>query len=274
LVVCLLYTTILPADILHFYGIYIAVAAFSLATPMRRLWGYSGLLILLFALMFLTLDYEQGWNWKTLEYTGLWTFSGMFRHLFYNGFHPVIPWLAFLLIGQALARLDIRNPAIQRRVFLAGATVAVAAETVSWVVIRTLSSGASLNDQGVIEAIFGTKPMPPMPLYMLAGAGTACAVIAICVAVGERFQDRAWLQPLVATGQLALTLYVAHVVVGMGALEAMGLLENQALPFTVLAAIVFCLAGVMFAYLWRARFQRGPIEAIMRTLTDNKRPNR
>jgi uncharacterized protein len=273
-VIGLLYLPIWPADILHFYGIYIAIAAFLLATPTRRLCGYSGSLALLFVMLFFSLNYEQGWNWDTLEYTGLWTPTGMVRRLFYNGFHPVIPWLAFILLGQALGRQDMSNPRIRRRVFYWGAGVAIAAEFTSWVLIRVLSSGVSLADQEVVVAIFGTKPMPPMPLYILAAAGTACAVIAACIALGERFPANAWLRPFAAMGQLALTLYVAHVVVGMGVLEGIGRLENQSLPFTLIVATIFCIASLIFAHLWRSQFKRGPIEALMRILTDPKRPTK
>ncbi len=270
-IVGLIYTPIWPADILHFYGVYIAIAAFLLATPARQLWGYSGSLVLAFVMLFFLLNYDQGWDWKTLEYSGLWTPTGMVRNLFYNGFHPVIPWLAFLLVGIELGRRDMSVPTVRRRVFVWGVGVAVSAEAVSWTLIRTLSSGASPADQEAIIAIFGTKPMPPMPLYILAGTGTACAIIAASIALGERYQDAAWLRPFLATGQLALTLYVAHVILGMGILEAMGRLENQTLPFALFASVVFCLAGVIFAHIWRRQFKRGPLEAVMRTLTDPKK---
>ena len=58
--------------------------------------------------------------------------------------------------------------------------------------------------------------MPPLPLYFFSAVGSSCAVIALCVQAGEAWQAAPWLRPLVRTGQMALTLYVAHVVVGMG----------------------------------------------------------
>lgn len=270
-IVGLLYTPIWPADILHFYGVYIAVAAFLLAAPTRQLWHYSAALVLAFVVLFFALNYDQGWDWKTLEYDGFWTPIGMVRHLFYNGFHPVVPWLALLLVGNVLGRQDMSDPTIRRRVFVCGAGVTIIAEAVSWIIIRTLSPGASPADQEAIIAIFGTEPMPPMPLYMLAGSGTACAIIAAAITLSERYQGAVWLRPFVATGQLALTLYVAHGVLGMGILEAIGRLENQTLPFELLASVVFCAAGVVFAYLWRKRFKHGPLEAVMRELTDPKK---
>ena len=116
-VVGLLYTPIWPADILHFYGVYIAVGAFLLATVSRQLWTYSGLLVLVFVAMFFALNYEHEWDWKTLDYDGYWTPLGMVRNLFFNGFHPVVPWLAFLLVGMVIGRQDMSDPLIRRRVF-------------------------------------------------------------------------------------------------------------------------------------------------------------
>ncbi len=270
-IIGLLYTPIWPADILHFYGVYIAVAAFLLGAPTRRLWALAGSLVLGFGVMLFCLDYEQGWDWSTLSYEGFWTPDGMVRHVFFNGFHPVVPWLAFLLLGMILGRQDMSSAVLQRRVFAWGAGVAAAAELVSWLFIRAIPAGDPA-EQEIILAIFGTGPMPPMPLYMLAGAGTACAVIAAMVALGQRCRDSAWLAPFVATGQLALTLYVAHVVIGMGTLEAIGRLNNQTLGYSLLASGLFCLAGVGFAHVWRKRAKRGPLEAIMRTLTDSAPP--
>ena len=265
-VVGLLYTPIWPADILHFYGVYLAVAAFLLAAPARRLWSLATALVGGFVVLIVVFDYERGWDWATLSYDGFWTVDGMLRHLLFNGFHPVVPWLAFLLVGMALGRLPVTDPGVRRRVFAWGAATAILAEAASFLSIRLLDAGAepALRDLG---ALLGTKPMPPVPLYMLAGAGTACAVIAALVEVGERFPEAAWLRPLVATGELALTLYVAHVVVGMGALEAAGRLENQTLPFSLVCSAVFGVLAVAFAHLWRQRFPRGPLEALMRRLT-------
>lgn len=82
-----------------------------------------------------------------------------------------------------------------------------------------------------------------------------------------RYDNAGWLQPVVATGQLALTLYVAHVILGMGFLELLGRLENQSIQFALCAALVFWLLAMLFAHYWRKRFQRGPLEWVMRTLT-------
>jgi len=267
-VVGLSYTPIWPADILHFYGVYIAVAAFLIAAPTRRLWTLASVLVIGFVVLLFVWNYETGWDFDTLTYEGLWTPAGIVRHLFYNGFHPVVPWLAFLLLGMIVGRYDLTDRAVRWRTFLWGAGVAAAAESVSRFLLSGAADVVDAGDMEDVVAVFGTEMIPPMPLYMLAGAGTAVAVICVGVALGERFAGSRWLRPWVSTGQLALTLYVAHVVIGMGTLEAMGRLENQTLPFALLASSVFCVAGIVFAHLWRKRFRRGPLEAVMRRLTD------
>ncbi|MFP6581311.1 MAG: DUF418 domain-containing protein [Candidatus Hydrogenedentota bacterium] len=263
-----LYTSIWPADILHFYGIYIAIAAFLFAAPTRRLWAIAVSLTFGFVVLVLTLDYEKGWDFETLEYAGLWTPSGMIRHLFFNGFHPTIPWLAFLLVGIILGRLNWNNSEMRRRIFVIGASVALITEATSAALVAVVSPGSTGEELEIITALFGTAPMPPMPQYILAGTGTACALIAVCVSIGQRFPDAAWLRPFVSTGQIALTLYVAHVFIGMATLETLGRLEDQPLPFSVLASFLFCAFGVAFAWLWRLRFSRGPIELAMRKITE------
>ncbi len=271
-VVGLLYTPIWPADILHFYGLYITIGALLLAAPSRRLLWLAGAFTLTFVGLILIFDYEKAWNWETLQYADLWTTQGMVRHLFFNGFHPVFPWTAFLLIGLVIGRLDLRDAGVRRRLFAQGVIVAVLAEACSAILIRAFSISADAAEIEVIGALFGTAPMPPMPLYILAGAGTAAAVIAACVALtewvrGRHSEDPFWLKSLVATGQLALTLYVAHVLVGMGTLEAIGRLENQTAAFAIACAMIFCATAVVFATLWRRHFRRGPLEWLMRRVT-------
>jgi uncharacterized membrane protein YeiB len=119
-----------------------------------------------------------------------------------------------------------------------------------------------------LRDLCGTAPMPPTPLYLLSAGGTAIALISLCLSLADRFSSATWLlRPLTSTGQLALTLYVAHVVVGMGLLEALGRLEHQSLPLALGSALMFCAAGVLFATVWRRFARRGPLEWVMRRIT-------
>ena len=263
----LCYTPIWPADILHFYGIYIAVGALLLTASDRWLWSLAFGFIAIFVVFILIFDYEAGWNWETLSYSGFWTAEGMVRRLFFNGFHPVFPWTAFLLIGMWLGRQDMHNPKTRRKVFFGGIAVALFSESASWLLIRYFSANVSGLDVETVGALFGTEAIPPMPLYLFASGGVATTIIGLSLMLTERFPDAKWIKPFITTGQLSLTLYVAHVVIGMGLLDALGILENQTLPFAIGSAVVFCICAVIFSHFWRKRFERGPLEWGIRRIT-------
>jgi len=258
-IVGLLYTPLWPADILHFYGVYIAIAALLLTASDRQLWSGAIGLSVAFLLLVFIFDYEKGWDFSTLTYIDFWTVAGMARHIIFNGFHPVIPWLAFILIGMWLGRQDVKDSQVRRQILWVGVSVAAIAETLSYILVKIFP--------GETGIIFGTEPMPPMPLYIIAGAGTAIAIITICLELTFQYPKARIFSPLVATGQLALTLYVAHVVIGMGFLEVIGRLENQTLQFATISAIIFSALAIVFSNYWRKRFQRGPLEWMMRKIT-------
>jgi uncharacterized protein len=266
LVVGLLYVEIWPADILHCYGIYLAIGSLFLAAPGRVLWATALAFILAYLPLILTLDYEAGWDWETLSYRDFWTARGLTRHLFFNGFNPVIPWTAFLLLGMWLGRQDWRSPAVRRRLLMFGLGALGLAEAVSWWLLRSVSAHPQGLDRETIEALFGTGPMPPLPLFMVAASGAAVAVIVLSVMLAEAVPSAGWQRALAATGQMALTLYVAHVVVGLGTLEALGMLKGHSVTFAVLAATAFNASSVLFAWAWRKRFARGPLEWLMRRM--------
>ena len=272
LVIGLAYTPLWPADILHFYAFYIAIGALLLAVSDRLLLWLAGGCVALFCVLSGLINYDNGWDWQSLTYVDLWTPAGMLRHLFYNGFHPVFPWTAFLLVGMWLGRRNLCDAVIRNRIILIGASMVILSHAITNRLKALISAGHLQLEVEGWEYLLAAAPMPPSPFYMLSAGGWALIVIAICVWLCD---DLRWGGRLVGvlktTGQLSLTLYVAHVVVGMGILEEMGMLEGQTLPVTLTAAFVFCLLSVGFAVLWRRRHAQGPLEALLRKLAQPRK---
>lgn len=248
-------------DILHFYAAYLLAAAALLDAEDRTLYGLAAFSAAAFVPLFLFLDYEKGWDWELFKYAGQWAPRGLIRHLFFNGFHPVFPWISFLLLGMVLGRKNLDGS--KRRLFLLGLGLIVASETASLVLAPWAASDGG-EDSAWCAQLFGTQSMPPAPLYILSGGGSALAMIAACLYLADRFHGRAWLAPFMAAGQMALSLYLGHVVFGMGALEFLELSEGRSLGFCLTASTVFYAGALAFAWAWRRKRERGPLEDFMR----------
>ncbi len=265
IIIGLLYSPIWPADILHFYGFYIAISAFVFTAENRTLLIYASGFIIGFVLLLFLIDYETAWNWNTLTYDNFWTIKGMIRHIFYNGFHPVFPWASFLFVGLWLGRLDLNDFNVRRNLIIGSMIIWILTELLSYNMIHLL---LSIDLKSIypetITSLLSTKPMPPMPQYIFASGSLAVLIITLSTSLCLRFNDNFLINVLCKTGQISLTLYVAHVIIGMGFLESINRLENQSIDFSVISSLIFALCSVIFAQVWVSKFGTGPLERIFR----------
>lgn len=263
------YVSIWPADILHFYGVYMLLTISLLNLKPVHILISTIILIFSYPLLMMLMDYETGWNFNTLEYLDFWGFSGFFRNLFYNGFHPVIPWTAFMLYGLWLGRLNLRDDKILLRLLKFSLIAFLVIQAISYYSIELLSSG-DLKLKEDLVYILGTSPMPPLPIYMVNGITISTFVISLCIWLANKYESNLFITLLKNMGQLALTFYVAHVVIGMGLIDVIGNKEfgEYSIRFSFLYALGFCFACIIFASVWLKYFKSGPLEFIMRKLTN------
>jgi len=268
-VVGLSYSWIWPADILHFYGVYMLLTlVFINRAPQQSLLAAVGL-ILLFPLLASIFDYEKGWIFEIWTYTDFWTLNGFFRNLFFNGFHPVIPWAAFMLFGLWFGKQNLYDEAFLKKSLGIGLGVFLLVQVLSGVLISFTPKGDSSTSE-FLGYLFSTSPMPPLPLYMLNGISISVTIVSACILLANRFEDNFLIQAFNRTGQLALTFYVAHVVIGMGLMadEDPSQFGNYSINFSVIYALIFSLLCILFAQVWLQFKKSGPLEWVMRRLTD------
>ena len=245
---------IFEADILHYYGTYFLCALPFLRLSARQLLMLASAVTLLAALGIAGLNYDAGWDWDTLHYRDFWSLPGYLRHTFYNGWHPVLPWITFLFIGMALARLNLAQPATQNRLMLWG----LAGFAVGLV-------PASLFSDAELKLFLGTSPIPPGPFYILSAGGSAMAMTGVMLRLGPALTQTGLGRALELGGRQSLTLYLAHILLGMGLLEALGLLSGVLTPQQIFAyAVAFSAACLIYVRLWSLWFKRGPLETLMR----------
>ena len=262
LILGLLNMTIFEGDILHYYAFYFLFGIFLLPFGNRALILVIGILNLLFFGMLLFFDYESGWNFEELTYSGFWTIDGFIRNLFFNGFHPVFPWLGFFLLGMLMSRVLLKKRQVQIKMISWGLIAIIFSEIMSFII-----SGYVIPADSELQFLFMTDSMPPMPLYFLAASGSALLIIGLCLLVSEKFKESKIYSLIAPAGTQTLTLYVLHIIVGLGFIDAIGFTGTQTSSQAFVAAIIFCILGTIFAFTWSKWFRRGIFESLMRKLT-------
>jgi len=258
------YIPIWPADILHFYGIYMLITVWVSRFHAKWIFPLAILLVLIYPIMLSVVEYEVGWDFVLMEYRDFWSLEGFFRNLFINGFHPVFPWTAFMLMGFWLGKQNLRDIRFIKRLAFWS--------SISFILCQIIAFAShKLEVSEDVKLLFNYSPMPPLPLYMVSGISSSFMVIGLLTLLTAS-ESKAYrmLQPLVHTGQLALTFYVAHVLLGILPFyirypEKIGLFS---MDLTVSFALIFCLLCILFAWIWRKKFKDGPLESLMKKLLD------
>jgi uncharacterized protein len=265
IVLGLAYTPIWPADILHFYGVYFLIAAVIFNVNDKALLLAALIIMLIFPVLMLFLNYEQNWVWSTFTYENFWSLDGMIMRVLFNGFHPAFPWAAFLVLGMWLGRQDLSKTIIRKKL-LFGSVITLLVTEIGFYAIRSiLGDGHSLGETSdEVTFLFSTSIIPPLPQYIISASSSAIIVLIGSLYFSEKFSGSNISKWLCQTGQLSLTLYVAHVIIGMGMLEFIGRLENQTINFSLFCALIFCCCGMIFSVAWLRFFKTGPLEWVFR----------
>ncbi len=257
---------------LGFYSIYILIGALLLTVSNRWLWLLACMFVLI-SIIFTVLVhgyfdyYEAIRNQDVLRDTNPWTVKGIVFRLYLNGFGSRCSWAVFLLIGMWLGRQDVHRPRARRNMFLGGIAVVLVAECALWVLFF---GGLWLPHSFyplVLEWDIETMLIPIRFLYLFAKWGAAIAIIGGSLMLTEKYPEAKWTKPFIATGRLALTLYVVHLAIDMGIAKVLEGLENNAYLFATGSAVIFCICAVIFSHFWRKRFERGPLEWGIRRIT-------
>lgn len=208
--------------------------------------------------------------------------------LLLTGTFPAVSLMTYLLAGMAIGRLDLGSDVVRWRLFGGGIMLATLSYGASWAATSVLGGMSAIEDalgpaaaragmtpaeffEANVNNIHGTPPTTSpawllvstphsyTPFDFLACAGVAAAVIGACLLLSERFERR--LRPLAALGSVILTAYVGHFV-------AIRLGWPEEPIFDVLNFVLFALAALVIAVVWRRWVGRGPLEWALHVLSN------
>ncbi|MGY1642813.1 heparan-alpha-glucosaminide N-acetyltransferase domain-containing protein [Geodermatophilus sp. SYSU D00703] len=188
--------------------------------------------------------------------------GGPFAWLLVTGHYPAVIWLAFVLVGLAVGRLDLRAARVRAGLVTGGVLAAALGYGGGWLSARLAGPGrrfagmeAGFGRSGEWETAWfaGAEPHSGTPFEVVGSAGVAVAVLGLCLVLADRL-PRVTL-PLGAVGAMALSVYTAQIV----AIWALGVDSSDDWG----SWLWFTVTALLLATVWRLRLGRGPLERLL-----------
>jgi uncharacterized protein len=258
-----------PADILHFYGGYMHIAAFLLFLNKKYYLYAAVLAILFFHCLLVVLPYETGWNFDILQYKDFWTVNGFIRNTFFNGWNSIFPWFAYFTVGMYLGRLDWTLPRTQYSMFIIGLFLFTSIS-----MLQLISNNLPISES--IKFYINAEYLPPFLPFVLSTLGFGLMLIAFFMYISKFILENRFANNLAKTGQMTLTHYISHLTIGMIVFamitgkEYEGKMNDQ-LPVRPLIiftySTVYFILSFYFSKLWTRKYKNGPFELLMRRIS-------
>lgn len=240
--------------ILPVYGALFALALLLQHLPRPGLLGCAATMTILGPVLFIAHVNLEGGTHPPYGLRMGHSAGELLHGLLLSGRYPLVTWCVPFIAGMWVARLDLRSTAVLDRLIVAGAAAAFGGFALSQLSLGLLDREA---DVGFARLLTGAAH-GQMPLWLISSVGGAVFIIAVVQRLGPRVHRL--LGPLAAAGQLALTLYVLHVVV----LAVIRPEEGYSLPVGMTMSAVMIPAFMVLALAWRRFATTGPLEWLLR----------
>jgi uncharacterized membrane protein YeiB len=268
--------------ILTYFGLFFIFAIPLIGLRARVLWiAAIAIAVLMPVLYHLTTDYlpEPSFDINPTIGSLFEDPVGLLIALSITGAYPALAWMAFVCAGMAAGRMQLSSARVAGRLLIAGLLLGAAAWGISSLLLHPLGgldrlmanvpegmSRATVHDWANHESEAWTlptwswwwlairSPHSTAPLDLLHVMGAALALLGGMVLLTRVSIAARVLTPLALAGGMTLTLYSAHVVV-----MSTSLLGDHYAALLLVQLI----GGLLFAVLWRRKFARGPLEAVL-----------
>lgn len=252
------------ADILHYYAFYMFISSFYIITSSNTLL-YSCISILTISqILQIIFNHVNKSNLFNNDPSLFLRFSDFFSNLLFNGYHPIFPWICFLLLGMWLGRLNFSLSKVRKNLLLFSLISMIISETFSFILIKITTPLLGIQ---IANSLFSTNPVPPNIFYVISSSSIAIIVIVLCIYFTEKFARKIITKILILTGQMSLTYYIGHVF-ALIIFSYLGLIKDADLLKTLILSLSFYISAMCLSYFWKLHFTRGPIELIMRKYSD------
>jgi uncharacterized membrane protein YeiB len=177
--------------------------------------------------------------------------------LLVTGYYPCLVWMAFLLAGLGIGRLDLTALGVQWRMLVAGVGLAVLGYGGA-----AIAAGA-MDTSGRLADLLTSEPHSGSPFEVVGSTGFAIGVIALCL-LAARGVLRWVLLPIAAVGSMALSAYSIQIIALAYVVQA----SDEGPDFLGfrpdnLLWLGFVVVALVACTLWFLLLGRGPFERFL-----------
>jgi len=180
---------------------------------------------------------------------------------FFDYTHPVFPWITFICAGIILGRNLQRLTQLRTRIMLwSGVTLLVT------YLIRTFAmpdSNATQSDY-VLKRVLSTNNHDHALLHVMATLAVALLAFCIVSLITDSRKDHRAVEFLARTGQMTLSIYLAHVFVFNLVVHWLNWVRPTGLDTALVLSLAFYLTTVPMSSLYFRKFGIGPFERVYR----------
>ena len=182
--------------------------------------------------------------------------------LFIDYTHPIFPWLMFFIVGILLGRVYTQIAAIRLKLFTFASAAVVFAYT-----LNSIVNSRSFDESGSDERwshLASTQPFDRGILYVAASIGVVIAVFMLVTVLCERYRETLIVRLAQTTGQMTLTIYLAHIFIYNAVVNWWHLVTPTGLDTAMTMSIAVYISAIIWANWWHHHYGRGPAERIYR----------
>lgn len=265
-----------PGEILHFIGLYLIIAAWAITWSAPTLGlsavGVAAMTALQRVAVFVSVGGQerQSW-WSGFGSDGTRSIGrprGFLSSVLSWGGHPVLPWMTFVFVGMAIAKLELRSRRLRVILMISGIGGLAAGYAMRFVGQAALSAKwdwVASTEPGGFGRIspFGGG----MPAYVVSTVGSSVFFLIGTMWLAERFASVLPIRILARAGKVTFSLYVAHGVIPWLIVSQGWVGQDFGLVRSLAIALASWALAVMFGAAMQRVFGTGPLEWLLRKVS-------
>jgi uncharacterized membrane protein len=252
----LLFINLWKPDIIHYIGFFIIVTFFLLAFNKYLRLLIASVFVITSPVLLFIFGYRSGWDMQLAE---LWTIKGFIEYLFISGFHPVFPWISFMIIGSVLGELLVDLKPKDSNSFL----------------IKNYILGLFLVILGILTHLFTSYKIlfyPATLSYVFICSGISLFLFALSFWLLDiKTGFNKIFRPLTFLGKVSLSIYILHILIGLSYFYFTDSFYRMYFIAAFLYGILLIAVTGAICYFFFYWLGYGPFEYLMKKLLSSRK---